>query len=105
MLKPIGRIPANGMRCRWLFNFSRRVHYHLPAIRSNRGVVREDRDFIYLLYPLEVYHEQDIAPLDRIREHAARFILHQRELELLEQIKKEIYDRDIQNERVKIYTE
>ena len=75
------------------------------GIRSNRGVVREDRDFIYLLYPLEVYHEQDIAPLDRIREHAARFILHQRELELLEQIKKEIYDRDIQNERVKIYTE
>jgi len=54
---------------------------------------------------LEVYHEQDIAPLDRIREHAARFILHQRELELLEQIKKEIYDRDIQNERVKIFTE
>jgi hypothetical protein len=74
------------------------------AIRSNRGVVREDRDYIYLLYPLEVYHEQDIAPLARIREQAARFILHQRELELLERIKKEIYDRDIQNERVRIYT-
>lgn len=75
------------------------------AIRSNRGIVREDRDFIYLLYPIEVYYEQDIAPLARIREQAARFILHQRELELLERIKKEIYDRDIQNERVKIYTE
>lgn len=75
------------------------------AIRSNHGVVREDGDYIYLLYPLEVYYEQDIAPLSRIREQAARFILHQRELELLDRIKKEIYDRDIQNERVKIYTE
>ena len=74
------------------------------AIRSNRSIVREDRDYIYLLYPIEVYHEQDIAPLARIREQAARFILHQRELELLERIKKEIYDRDIQDERVMIYT-
>lgn len=74
------------------------------AIRSNRGIVREDRDYIYLLYPLEVYQAQDIAPLARIREQAARFILHQRELELLERINKEIYDRDIQNERVNIYT-
>jgi len=73
------------------------------AIRSNRGIVREDRDYIYLLYPVEVYYEHDVAPLARIREQAARFILHQRELELLERIKKEIYDRDIQNERVKIY--
>lgn len=75
------------------------------AIRSNHGVVRQDRDFIYLLYPLEVYYAQDIAPLERIREQAARFILHQRELELLERINKEIYDRDIQDERVKIYVE
>jgi hypothetical protein len=75
------------------------------AIRSNQSVLREDREYMYLLYPLEVYQENDIAPLDRIREHAARFILHQRELELLEKIKKEIYDRDIQNERVKIYNE
>ncbi len=75
------------------------------AIRSNQGIVREDRKYIYLLYPLEVFHENDIAPLAKIREHAARFILHQRELELLEKIKKEIYDRDIQNERVKIYIE
>lgn len=75
------------------------------GIRSNRGIVREDGDYIYLLYPLEVYNAQDIAPLSLIREQAARFILHQRELELLDRIKKEIYDRDIQDERVKIYTE
>ena len=75
------------------------------AIRSRHGVVKQDRDFIYLLYPLEVYYAQDIAPLERIREQAARFILHQRELELLERINKEIYDRDIQDERVKIYVE
>ncbi len=75
------------------------------TIRSKRSVVREDRDYIYLLYPLEVYYEQDIAPLSHIREQAARFILHQRELEILERIKKEIYDRDIQDTRVKIYTE
>ncbi len=75
------------------------------GIRSNRGLVREDGDFIYLLYPLEVYYEQDIAPLSRIRTQAARYIIHQRELELLERIKKEIYDRDIQLDQVKINIE
>ncbi len=74
------------------------------AIRSNRSLIREDGDYIYLLYPMEVYHEQDIAPLSRVRPQAARYIIHQRELELLERIKKEIYDRDIQNDQVKIYT-
>ena len=74
------------------------------SVRSNRSVVRADQDYYYLFYPLEVYNKQDIAPLDRIREQAARYIIHQRELELLDRIKKEIYDRDIQNERVQIYT-
>ncbi len=76
-----------------------------PAgIRSNRSVVREDHDYIYLLYPEEVFYERDIAPLSRIRTQAAKYIIHQRELELLERIKKEIYDRDIQLDQVKINT-
>ncbi|MEP6645754.1 MAG: hypothetical protein ABJC12_01585 [Saprospiraceae bacterium] len=74
------------------------------GIRSYRGVVREDRDYIFLLYPTEVYYERDIAPLSRIRTQAAKYIIHQRELELLERIKKEIYDRDIQLDQVKNYT-
>ena len=75
------------------------------AIRSNQGIMKEDRDYIHLLYPLEVYYERDIAPLSTVRSQAARYIIHQRELELLERIKKEIYDRDIQNDQVKIFTE
>ncbi len=75
------------------------------AIRSKQGIMKEDRDYVYLLYPLEVYHERDIAPLSRVRPQAARYIIHQRELELLDRIKKEIYDRDIQNEQVKIFIE
>jgi hypothetical protein len=75
------------------------------GIRSNRSLTREDRDYVYLCYPVEVYQQQEIAPLSRIRQQAARYIIHQRELELLDRIKKEIYDRDIQDERVKIYTQ
>lgn len=75
------------------------------AIRSRQGIVREDRDYMHLLYPLEVYHEREIAPLSRVRPQAARYIIHQRELELLDRIKKEIYDRDIQSDQVKIFTE
>lgn len=75
------------------------------AIRSNRSVFREDRDYMYFLYPQEVFYERDIAPLSRIRTQAAKYIIHQRELELLERIKKEIYDRDIQLDQVKINTE
>lgn len=75
------------------------------AIRSHQGIVKEDMDYIHLLYPLEVYYERDIAPLSTVRQQAARYIIHQRELELLERIKKEIYDRDIQNNQVKIFVE
>lgn len=75
------------------------------AIRSNQAIVREDREFYHLMYPLEVYNEQDVAPLSAIRAQASRFIIHQRELEILERIKKEIYERDIQSDQVKIYTE
>lgn len=75
------------------------------GIRSNQRILSEDRDYIYLLYPLEVYYERDIAPLSTVRSQAARYIIHQRELELLERIKKEIYDRDIQNAQVKIFTQ
>ncbi|MEO5906032.1 MAG: hypothetical protein ABIQ11_04865 [Saprospiraceae bacterium] len=75
------------------------------SLRSNWSIVKEDGNYIHMLYPLEVYHERDIAPLTRVKPQAARYIIHQRELELLERIKKEIYDRDIQNEQVKIYTE
>lgn len=75
------------------------------SIRSKRGIMKEDGEFIHLLYPLEVYYERDIAPLSTVRAQAARYIIHQRELELLERIKKEIYDRDIQNDQVKIFTE
>ncbi len=75
------------------------------SIRSNRSILRSDRDYYYLFYPIEVHYKQDIAPLSQIREQAVRYIIHQRELELLDRIKKEIYDRDIQNERVQIYTQ
>lgn len=75
------------------------------SMRSNRSIVKEDGNYIHMLYPLEVNHEGDIAPLTRVKPQAARYIIHQRELELLERIKKEIYDRDIQNPQVKIYTE
>lgn len=75
------------------------------SIRSNKSIVKEDRDYVHLLYPLEVYYERDIAPLSTVKDQAARYIIHQRELELLESIKKEIYDRDIQNDQVKIFTE
>lgn len=73
------------------------------AIRSQKSIIREDGDYVYLLYPVEAYQAQDVAPLAYIREQAARYILHQRELALLDSMKQEIYDRDIRDERVQIF--
>src|SRR5690606_8224937 len=53
------------------------------AIRSQKSIIREDGDYVYLLHPVEAYQAQDVAPLAYIREQAARYILHQRELALL----------------------
>ena len=75
------------------------------AIRAGRSVMRADGDYVYLLHPLEAYQAQEVAPLAYIREQAARYILHQRELALLDSMKQEIYDRDIRDERVKIFVQ
>ena len=67
--------------------------------------MRTDGDYVYLLHTLEAYQAQEVAPLAYIREQAARYILHQRELALLDSMKQEIYDRDIRDERVKIFVQ
>jgi len=75
------------------------------AIRAGRSIMRTDGDYVYLLHTLEAYQAQEVAPLAYIREQAARYILHQRELALLDSMKQEIYDRDIRDERVKIFVQ
>lgn len=75
------------------------------AIRAQRSIIRADDDYVYLLYPLESYAAQDIAPLAYIREQAARYILHQRELELLDSMTRTIYNRDLRDARVQIFVQ
>ena len=72
-------------------------------MRPNTSFRFSDDDFEYYLRISESVLSREIAPLSYIREQAERFIMHKRKLELLEDIKRSLYDRDIQENHIKIY--
>ena len=72
-------------------------------MRSNRSLRFSDDEYEYYLRIAESVLSTEIAPLSYIREQAARYIMHKRKLDLLEQIKADLYDQGVQGEQVKIY--
>lgn len=72
-------------------------------MRANTSFRFSDDDFEYYLRISESVLSREIAPLSYIREQAERFIMHKRKLELLEDIKRSLYERDMQENHIKIY--
>jgi hypothetical protein len=62
-----------------------------------------DNDYEYHLSIRERIVSKEIAPLSYISEQARRFILHKRKIDLLEKIKRDLYEREINGDQVKIH--
>jgi hypothetical protein len=62
-----------------------------------------DNDYEYHLSIRQRIVSKEIAPLSYISEQARRFILHKRKIDLLERIKRDIYEREIKGDQVKIH--
>lgn len=84
----------------------------LPAGSLSESSMQENRDYkfsnethTYYLRILESVKNKEIAPLSYIEEQATRYIMHQRKLTLLEQIKNDIYEEGLKSRFVKINVE
>ncbi len=71
-------------------------------LSPGRTLKRLDSEYEYHLHLNQRYQAKEIAPLSYVAEQARRYILHKRKIELLEKIKADIYDREINGGNVKI---
>ncbi len=60
-------------------------------------------DYLYYLRIFEVKKDKEISPLSFIKDQARRAILHARKVELLEQQKSELYEREIRLGNIRTY--
>lgn len=74
-------------------------------MRGNTSLRFTDDDYEYFLRISESVLSTEIAPLSYIREQAIRYIMHKRRLELLEKIKAEVYEREMQSNEIRIFVE
>jgi hypothetical protein len=76
----------------------------VEELKSGKEIRYQDENFQYLLRILETRSVFEVAPLSYIRERASRTILHQRKIELIEKIKEGLFDMEMRNNNLKIYT-
>ncbi len=74
-------------------------------MRPNTSLRFTDDDYEYYLRITESVLSREIAPLSYIREQAVRYIMHKRKLDLLEQIKQDLYQKNLEQNQIKIYVE
>lgn len=75
------------------------------SMQTGREYVFTDSSFAYFIRILESVQEEDTAPFTYIQEQAERFIMHQRKLTLQEQLRNELYEKELSSRKVKIYVE
>ena len=75
------------------------------SMQAGREYAFSDNEFAYFIRILESVQEEDTAPFTYIQEQAERYIMHQRKLTLLEQLRNELYENELSSRKVKIYVE
>lgn len=72
-------------------------------IDSKREFTQQDDKFQYFFRLFELKNRKDIAPLSYIEDQARKVILHKRKLELLEDTRETMLDREMRRNNVEIY--
>ncbi len=72
-------------------------------VRSNQEFTFKDNQYFFYLKVFDRVSSQELAPLSFIGEQARKFILHKRKLTLMQQIKEELYEREITGKNVKVH--
>lgn len=75
------------------------------AITPGKEIRYREEDVQYLLKIREIRSTLEIAPLDYIRDQATRAILHRRQVDLISQVKEQLYELEIRKNNVKVYTQ
>ena len=74
-------------------------------VAAKRDFSQRDGEYQYYFKVFELKNRKDIAPLSYIEGQARKFILHQRKVKLLEDIREKMYEVEQRKNNITVYTE
>lgn len=72
-------------------------------IGSKREFTQRDEHHQYYFRLFELKNQKEIAPLSYIEDQARKVILHKRKLQLIEQVKEDIYQRELRDKNIETF--
>ncbi len=72
---------------------------------SKRELQLKDDNYQYFLRILEVKNKRETPPISFVEDQARKFILHQRKQKIVEDKREELYQKEFNNNNLKIYIE
>ncbi len=72
-------------------------------IGSKREFTQRDEHHQYYFRLFELRNQKEIAPLSYVEDQARKVILHKRKLQLIEQVKEDIYQRELSDKNIETF--
>ncbi len=94
----------NWIEQKFLFNLMPEEEGKLEnELRHTRNIVKEDDENYYFLKIKEVYKEQNVAPLDYVRDEITLILKNKKKIEFESDLEKQINEEAVRKKYVKIY--
>lgn len=94
----------NWIELKFLFNLMPEEEDKLEnELRHTRNIVKEDDENYYFLKIKEVYKEQNVAPLDYVRDEITLILKNKKKIEFESDLEKQINEEAVRKKYVKIY--
>lgn len=76
---------------------------NVQLLKSNRNISIEDDNHTYFFHILEYKLQDQVPPLEFVRDEISKIIVNKRRVALAEKLHKEVYDKALENNEFKIY--
>jgi hypothetical protein len=76
---------------------------HVQLLTGNEIIQVEDEDYAYYFKILEYKLQDQVPPIDFVKEEISKIIINKRRMALAEELHKKVYDRALEKNEFKIY--
>lgn len=75
----------------------------VELVRNNKQIITDDDSFRYYFRILEYKLQEQVPPLEFVRDEITKILINKRRIELVDQLQKEVYNRALEKNEFKIY--
>lgn len=76
---------------------------NVQLLKSNKHIVIEDDNHAYFFHILEYKLQDQVPPLEFVKDEISKIIVNKRRVALAEKLHKEVYDKALENKEFEIY--